>query len=241
MSKSVERRGIDQVLQGFQAGIIAADSSMFSITCGKDLKFSYRGDNEEDAINELNANLMAVKQAGSMAIYCLRFHHTTDKDGFITFNTPYASSFNFRVNEIPGYGYEGEGGIVPFKSTPNAVVLERMEQLEKKLDQMLEDGVISGEKEEYPEDRYMKLLENPLVQSVVSGIINKVLPLNPVPAKNISLAGTGEVDPNDQMQKAFNATQILIGIDPQIGDLLMKLATKAQANPDWFNTIKAFL
>jgi hypothetical protein len=110
MGLNVERRGVEDVMQGFQLYGVPC----FSIWQTQNLKFAYGAGNIDDALRLLEDNLDALHHSQTAATYTLKAHTEADADGFISNKTKYIGSFNFcmRTENLPARQHYQETGRV---------------------------------------------------------------------------------------------------------------------------------
>lgn len=230
MAGSIDRRGIQAVLDGYDMGHNQSNSAKYSVWQGNKLKFVYPGNNYDDGVDLLTQNLTYIQLSQSNATYEIRFHKSCEKDNMISDKTPYYSSFNFKIFDEFGHSQNGNG-------TTNNYLMNRIEKLEQQLQEksisgVEEDGL--GSKEKF----VLELLENPLVAGIGSALVNFLTSgkanVNP---RSQTMAGTdsgvtviGKENMQTQAELCRQAIDILYPIDKNIGTHLMKLARMAENN-----------
>lgn len=250
MAGSIDRRGVTEVIEGFEMFNETSNSPKYSVWQGKNcLKFCYAGENVDEARELLENNLKYVEAARSEAIFTIRLHSSADKDGMISDKTPYYGSFNFKVYSPYDVAPGTPGATVPqYVYQAN----EKIRELEAKIDKLttaLEQGSVgdvSGKMEK--EEFVLALMENPLIQGLAGILMNKLTGTSartqqrPAghqqqqqqrPQQSRGLAGVDQsAREKDQEAKAIDAVNRLYQVDKNIGDNLQKLADMAETNPD---------
>jgi len=245
MGRSVERRGVDDVLDGYAT----FSQVMFSLWGeSKQLKFSFDGTDKEEGAGLLRSNLEAIDQSGSQAIYTLRVHTATDKDGFISDKTSYAGSFNFKLNDNQGFAQRGGVGTVqPFQPMPNALILEKLEAMNKEILELKAQNLADDDEEPMTAHERLisgigQVLEIPVVKDLVMGIAGKFFG-NKSALPEPAILGTPEAVEiqEDEWTKINTAINVLYKNDPKLSDHLVILANKSIQDPEGFKFLLSML
>lgn len=236
MGASIERRGVESVLQGYAL----VEATMYSVWAAKELKFTYTGTDDEEALRLLNENLQAIEHSGSVQIYTIRFHTETDSNGYISNKTNYVGSFNFKMTEREGYRAGVGSDVVPYSGGyGNAAILQKLEQMQSEIVALKQQQRDDEEDYEEPSvwDRVgavaNNLLDQPFVQNIIMNIFGA--------KKEPSIAGVpGNATPTDQ-DKINYAIQVLYKQDPDFANNILKLASLAIDNPAKYKMATTFL
>jgi hypothetical protein len=211
---------------GWYADMAREESPCYSVWEGKQLLFSYSGDDIDRGMVRLDTNLSLAADSKVSCVYTLRLYNDI-KEGknLINEKTPYCASINFRCvpveqDDLARYKLEGIGYIE-----------SRLKALESKKDEEPEGwaGMLNG------------VMQSPqgiqfLTQAAV-GLVNKFLPgvFGPVPA----LAGPtmGQIPANAGDRTIEWAMEVLLQADPDIEQDLCRLADVALKNPQMFKML----
>lgn len=98
MSFVCDRVGIDNILDGFDL----YQAPCFSISQGKEFKFSHVGDDVQEARDVFEQNLNGIHH-NSTALYKIKLYKTPNAKGEIDRSTPEVGSFTFRINSSDAY------------------------------------------------------------------------------------------------------------------------------------------
>ena len=221
------------------------DSPLFGVFQGKQLLFSYSGDDMDKAIEKLTENVSIGEQSDNQSILSLRLYKTAGKEGFIVEKTPYSQSILFcctdKEPQVMG-GYDRPN----FNTRTDKImqtldemklllapVAQRMNDLEERLND-LEDskpkgiqGAISG------------LIENPQVQGL---LINKLMGLfgmddtKRIPQAMAGVETTARMD-DKRIHDAVERLQAICGNElPVVLELIAKFGE--QNRPAFDETVK---
>jgi hypothetical protein len=198
--------------------------------------FRYDDDDQEMGAEKLQHKLNMLKKEGSAGIYTLRLYGDGNE----------SLSCGFRLNEYSENYLPGVAGGVPAAYNEIMSELNAMKEEIKKL-----------QDEDDDDDEGMAglgqigtLLENPLVQTLLAGVLQKFLPGQPQqqpqdqdPARPGGLHAINGViiNPQDQDQKIAQAIAALKQYDTQLGDHLLKLARIAETKPAKFKNLLMML
>jgi len=235
---NLDRRGIDSILEGFNT--FAEYSPIFSVWQGKNLKFQSTDEDLQRGQDLLLSNLEALRQANSDAIFTIRFHKQTDKDGFVTDKTPYVGSFNFKVAEA-----QQLGSLAGADNTSYNPVLNKLDQILQQQNE-LQSRIAALEETEEEEKEYTKqtdimgfisgIAQTPIGQQIVTSLLGAITrnmaPQQPQ-TQTVGLAGV----PNDEDLKIDEAIERLKAVDDQLGNDLLKLAAIAENNKGMFDML----
>lgn len=231
---NLDRRGIDSILEGFNT--FSEYSPFFSVWQGKNLKFQSTDEDLQRGQDLLLSNLEALRQAGSDAIFTIRFHKTTDKDGFVTDKTPYVGSFNFKVAEAQQMGQLAGTETSSFHS-----IFSKLDQILQQQNEIQSRVAALEEYEEEEEDtktnETMKLISgvanHPIGQMVIEKIVGALMPKIAAQPnqQTVGLAGV----PDDEDLKIDEAIERLKAVDDQLGNDLLKLAAIAETQKGTFD------
>ena len=234
MASSVDRRGIDSVIEGYNT--FSEYSPIYSVWQGRNLKFQFNDEDIQRGQDLLLSNLEAIRQTGSDAVFTIRFHTTKDKDGFISDKTPYVGSFNFKVSEPTNQ----LGNLAGAEYTSNSPILSKLDKI---LDQQneLQSRIAALEEQDEDEDEEKPndimgmlsgIMQTPVGQQIITGLLGaitkNIAPQQPA-AKQVGLAGI----PSEE-EKIQDAIERLKTIDPEIADDLQKLAHIAETQKGTF-------
>lgn len=235
MGATIERRGVDDVVSGYNL----YPDAMFSLWQGTALKFSHISDVKANGEDVLMQNLQAIEANGSNAIYTLCIHKEHDKDGYITKKTPVIGSFNFKLCDGVGNGMVQ--GMFPQYQGGNTMqkILERLDEMQKQLD---EDSI---QEDRHPAvamaEQIAGVMERfPALQGFVANFISSLMG-KPVQQQPHQISGLPEQPPVAQAvpgmkpdEKLSTALKILLQVDKEFPDNLLKLAGVAQKQPDTY-------
>lgn len=196
--------------------------------------FRYDEDDQEVGAEKLQHKLNMLKKEGSAGIYTLRLY----ADGNDSL------SCGFRLNEysenyLPGVSGGLAGGYNEIMSELNAMK-EEIKKLQEDEDDDDDEGMAGL-------GQIGTLLENPIVQTLLAGVLQKFLPGQQQPqdqdqARPGMHAINGVIiNPQDQDQKINQAIATLKQYDTQLGDHLLKLARIAETKPAKFKNLLMML
>lgn len=263
MANNIDRRGKQNVLEGYNT--FSKHAPYFSVWQGRNLKFQYTGDDIAEGEELLSDNLAALEQAGSDAIFSVRFHNKRDKDNFVTDKTPYVSSFNFKLTEEQNNN-NIIAGVQPY--TPaNNVLMQRIDSLIEqqtailsRLNALEEDDEEEETTNEQPQGiagvigAFLNTPQGTMIATnVINGLINKFVgtPLPQTFQQPVGLAGVEEKKTKTRKPKQLTeeeagemlktALERLMAADDQLPQDLTKLADIAESNPAQFNLLISML
>jgi hypothetical protein len=234
---NLDRRGIDSILEGFNT--FAEYSPIFSVWQGKNLKFQSTDEDLQRGQDLLLSNLEALRQTGSDAIFTIRFHKQTDRDGFVTDKTPYVGSFNFKVAEA-----QQLGNLAGTDTTSYNPVLNKLDQILQQQNELQSRIAALEETEEEEEDTKQTdimglisgIAQTPIGQQIVTSLLGAITrnmaPQQPT-QQTVGLAGV----PDDEDLKIDEAIERLKAVDDQLGNDLLKLAEIAENNKGMFDML----
>lgn len=154
MAQSIDRRGMDSVIQGFDT----FNSPFYAVLQSGAIKYIHDEDDMESAKDLLRDNMEAAKQAGSDALYQIRFYRGVP-DGGIDSKTGYIGSFNFKVQDEPKQYIPYQVGASP-----------ELTQMQQKIAALEEKAQVEYEPDERP-GIIETLIQNPQVlMGAIAGI-----------------------------------------------------------------------
>jgi hypothetical protein len=228
------------------------DVPSWSMWAGKDqLLFSYNGGDILEGANLMRQAFELLRQGGSGAQLILKVYKSLNGQE-ITNKTPWNNSFGFALFTVD------EDSPVQLARTQGYTNLEkRIDQLQEMITTL---ATAEPEQEEKPGGVMGvigSLLEkNPQLQDViVTGVVGMVKNFfNKSTATSVAVMGNIEKQPEtqtqgsawetlpiDQQEKMKKAMEILMRLDPQIGDHLLGLANIAQNKPSQYKMALTFL
>lgn len=253
MAAAVLFRGIDQVVRAYQSAEIPA----WSLWGGKDqLLFSYSGDDMQEGENLLRQALEMLREGGSTAHLVLKVYSDLPekkdgKPGKIKSNTPWDNSFGFSL-----FGWDEESPIGQARTQGYRNLEDRIDKMQQLITNFIER---EPEEEEEKPRGFMGMIggileKNPQLQEmIVMGIAQKVKGFfNNDKTPVAAMAGIDDQKPQqagtawdslaeDQRQKLQKAMEMLMRVDPQIGDHLLGLANIAVNQPSKYQMALKFL
>lgn len=233
---SIERWGVDDTLNGFDLAVNNG-AMYYTVWQGGTLKYSHdEGDDIAGDGKEVFKNMIdAAALGGSTAQYTICFYKKPGKNDTIDSNTPYDSSFNFKLQDkttmVPYTNMAGIG------NAGNNAMMEAIAGINRRLDAF--EAADLEQPEEDPIEKIGRIVETPAVQSLISGIgsfLNNMV-MNATrgnTARPRGMAGVDDMTADElqaQKQKAVEALNRLIKLDAQIGDHLLQLADMAERDP----------
>lgn len=240
---SIERKGAADAMDGFDIAT-GMDAKYYQLWQGSTLKITYDGDDITGVGRDMLDNMLqAAASGGSKATYSLRFFTKLGKGETIDSNTPYMSSFNFKLNDdstlYPGIINQGAAGIgtTGRPSAADNLILQKLTEMEKRLQDIEETGAV-GEVDEDPLDKYAKIMQIPVVERALMGAINfftKHANSMSGPNNRRRPAGgglAGVEDTRNETEKCQEAIERLAKIDPELGTHLLLLAQVAEQDID---------
>lgn len=208
----------------------------WAIWCGKAMNFSCVTDSVSEGAAELSEYLNMLESNGMPVYYTLCVYDLGAGEK-ITNKTPYDASFNFKLNESPGYsgmGRMGGMGELTVKQyidarDANKLLLDEIKAMRMELKELQEGGE-EEDQDDYGLGKVGKILMHPTVapmaQQLVSGILGW---FNGQPSPGRGLAGVpGEPPEPDKIAAAIG---VLTQVIPDFPAILDKLALMAQKQP----------
>jgi hypothetical protein len=236
MPPNIQFTSKDDVLEAYRRMKVPA----WAIWCGKDLNFSYSGDNLSDGAAELAEYLEMISHVENVVYYKLCVYAGMFDDT-ITNKTPFTSSFTFRLSDAPTYGLARTGGIGGMADLTIKQYIDQRDATKLLLDEVkalrmevkeLQEG--TGDEEDEIDDYGMgkigRILQHPqvgpLAGQLVGAIVNMINRNTPAPDRVI--AGVPGESEHDKIQAAL---KILCDAHPDFPDILVKLALMQQRQP----------
>jgi len=242
--------GIQDIMNSFDRN---AETPYYSVWAGRDMIFSYNGDDLEQGRNHLLENLVACEQNEHTDILKIKFHPRKEKT-FITDKTPAIATLFVRVCDINN----NRGQIMPmnnnYQNPQITTLLEKQNEIISGLHNRMSLLEFKDDEPEYSENntsetenligRIEGLLNNPIV-NLLLGIFGPKLVdlLKPVDNTNkvTTLAGINNdqnivLDKNDELLMNDSLSKL----DKYVENLplvLSKLADYAEKNNDQFNML----
>ncbi len=235
-SNAVLFKGVDQVVTAY----LKIDIAPWALWgTGKDLIFSYSGQDSNEGLQLLQQALEMLAQNESQAILTLKVYD--DLKGKITSATPYSNSFNFAL-------FDPEDGMVHMPPKKSAL-LGRITALEELILQQKKDE--TEPKSATFMDKIGAIMDRPDVQDMliknVVGYVKKIFggtqPISTMgnvqqPQPQGQSGSAWESVSADQQAKLQQAMEILMKRDPLIGDHMLALANMSV---DRYNMALKFL
>lgn len=243
MGVSVDRRGSDSVIQGFELYEVPCFSVWQGSGKQQQLKFAYSGNDIGEAVALLQQNLEALEDSGSVATYTLKAHSGPDPDGYISNGTKYIGSFNFcmRGENTPArQHYEGAGGRVP--GVPYQVQ-KQLDELQAKLDAVLNRPIEPDDDEE--DDVFVRRVgavsdaigQIPGAPDIIAGLAQRFLGIE-IPVSGMAGVPAGDLEGLDELDQVILQ---LRGHDPKLTLHLQQLLKIAENNPGQFRMLLGML
>lgn len=237
-SDSVFFRGIDQVVDAYRNNDIPSWAICASPKSPP--MFRHVTDDIEEGAEVLQQALMKIMKNGSTAPLCLKvYEDIKPPDGKIKSNTPFDCCISFNLYD---YNFEADPRFKHMQDLKDRIAALEQEKSALSMEADKPVGVIG---------KLMGMLERPefqdmIMQGVVGWIKNKFSPLFPAKVGSINMneqptGSAWDTLAPDQQSKLTQAMEMLMRVDPLIGDHLLKLATKAAADTGWYSTILKFL
>jgi hypothetical protein len=236
-ASAVHFRGIESVVTAYRSNRVGP----WAIHNGKCVLFSSEDvgiDDVESGAEQLRGILKLMAGNGSESKMMLAVYKI-DEQTEITNKTEFFRSFNFTL-----YGVDEESPYVRRGSMISQEINQRMDRLEALVLKLVEE---EEEEEEEKEPGLMGVLnglsKNPQVMQVVTGFIMNKLGIVPPGGQLGKVAGMdnksvgsmqsapSNVLNQEQTEKAQRAIEILVGLDPDLGDHLLKIADIAKNQP----------
>jgi hypothetical protein len=244
VSSSVQFRGKEQVITAFENKRVDA----WSIWQGKQFMHKGMGQNElEDFINLLD-------RSNTTAIYTLKVFEDIDDVKKIKANTDHDGSFNFRLYERDADGY------MPFQSRQNVELEKKIDLLEERIEQLLEEketeeenpkdilGTITGLLSDPDKlgkliDLGKSLLGQPVQPAYVGNVSRAHEMTSLSPSSNAGPVNVTNVNVSEEQRihRLGIAIDTLEKNDPLILEHLEKLASMASNKPDQFKMLVGML
>ena len=251
---NVDRRGVDSISQGFET--FGNHAQFYSVWQGKNMKFQSK---IEDS-GLFHENIEALKQAGSDALFTVRFHGKPDKDGFVTDKTPYISSFNFKViDETKQLGTIGAANGAygdPNVNSKLDLILKNQNEQESRIAALEEEP---DEDEEEKPKGFLGVIETiaateqgqAIITNMIGTLLNKFMPATntPILKPTSGIAGIPEDDEESaivheyakEQNRLWKAIERLQSKDGHFVEDLEKLADMAEKNTITFNMLLGML
>jgi hypothetical protein len=248
--------GIQDIMNAYDRN---AEVPYYSVWAGRDMIFSYNGDDLEQGRNHLLENLVAAEQNDHTDILKIKFHPKKEKL-FITDKTPSIATLFVRVCDLN----QNRGQIMPINNNyqnPQIIsLLEKQNEMISGLNNRLalieesepEDLQQNNSETENMLGRIEGILNNPIVNLLV-GILGPKLAdlLVPVEKNKVaSLAGIEKLNqdiiqnemPDIDQQKMLEESLIKLNLFVENLPLtLNKLANYAEKNNEQFNMLVKML
>lgn len=249
MGTAVLFRGEEQVIEAYESMDVPAWSMWLGMS---QLLFSYpkKGEtpNIVDGANSLREAIHMLKRGGTSSQLLLKVYEELPQ-GKIKSNTPYDNSFGFTL-----FGLDEESPAVQVRTQGYKNLEDRIDKLTElvlaeKVDTEEKPGGIMGVIGGFLE---MPGAKEMIVNEVIGAIrklFNKNAPYQPT-TQSATMAGTStqpqqgskwETLTAEQQEKLKQAMEMLMGVDPLIGDHLLGLANIAVNNPSKYAMALKFL
>lgn len=242
VSSSIHFRGKGQALQAYRDRNVA----VWSLWQGR--QFMFKGDDEV----LLDSTLQMLQESGSQAIYTVRVYEGVDQLSSVKSSTADDGSFNFRLNDIEGYGSS---------SMPGAPLglHARIDKIEAMIAEMAALQLAKSQEEEEQEEAdqapdligtIIGVLKEPekLERLVRVGRVMMGLDTSPSPSYVGNVTRIGDAPAaapasgvDDRLQRLGNAIDTLEKADPKLIEHLEKLAVMAVSKPDTFRQVLGML
>lgn len=236
-SPSIQFRGLDQVLRAYQNQQIP-NWAIFQGT-----QFLFSDDKPKLKLDEGEETLRGTLQMldQSPEVYTIRVYKSVS-DG-ITNATKYHGSFNFLLaDQSKSDEY----------SDYRAGINRRLSGIEDTLKKLVPDDEPgdtppAGEQISGINQLVGKILENPNTTDYIVGklinLVERLVPSTVPPQPQLQQAAKVAGIPTDmsQIEKITRAIDIMLPVDPLLGDHLLKLATVAETAPDRFTNLLSML
>lgn len=227
MAIPVQFRGREDVVKAYDNLKVPR----WAIFNGKTLNEKYEGDSMEEGALCLEQYLEMVERSNTSSIYTLKTYEDLAQGQEIKPSTECDRSFNFQV---------GEGGTPGYSSS----MRRELDELKTKLAKYDDDAEGEEEKISGFEKTFQFILEMPGVKErigiAIGSFLDKLLPMgtniNPQPAAMGAVPGE-----QDQLAKVQSALAILVEVDPNIGDNLLKIAQIAKQDKQKYFQLAAML
>lgn len=227
-AQSVQFVGISEVLKAFDNQEVTA----WAVFQGRNLNFSYAGDDPQQSRDELNEWLRLLNSRGdadpnnyvTQAVYTLKFYDDF-RGSRITGQTPETSAFNFKLGDNISRGV-----VVPSRIGGVDLLVDEVRELKE---------TIAGLKDLRPADPpqpaeeklepWEKVLDHPLTMGIIGKIFG--IDLGPLLAGDGKLSGVPDGAGMDQV------IDELLKYDPDLLEHLKKLLVIAEHQPNTFKML----
>lgn len=247
---SVQFETVEDAVWGYRAAKIPK----FAIWHKKELQIGWcPGDADiDDGAEFLTQWLNVLSKGGTIAIYSIRLYKNLEDGDDIDSNTPYNSSFNFRLNKyaksyLPPEVYQQYGG-------GNAhTMFEELQKVRTELKMLQEKVSEEGESEE-EEKTAGERIQGVLLEGL-EGTIQGIMPmiatslgnrigdwLSPPAARTATISGiTLDDTDSEAWTKTHEPLNLLMKADPEFPMVLQQLARLQEKRALQYNMYKAAL
>jgi hypothetical protein len=234
---SVQLEGVESVLEVYASRRIPA----FAIFQGRNLNFSYEGNDLNEGAADLEQWLTAIKK--SNATYTIKFYDQKDIKSGIRANTPDRGALNFRLNLEPIGGREAAVAGVSYD------LMRRLDDIERRNEEILQ-RLEEGEDDVEPQPDQNNIIgtikalaEIPGFQQIVAGLLSAVAKPAQVSSAAIgNIPTTGTMKQQETINEAPDITQEEVNRAvtayvtiresyPGFLDMLEQIAAKATDDP----------
>lgn len=256
---TVEAYGYENTICLYNLHTEAKTAPYFAIFQGSVIKYPYTTDDDGGALQCFINNFRALEQSGTQGLYTIRFYNDLDANDDITTNTPFRSSFNFKV-----FKSEYTGGQVTGVSNSGIdTIVQMLKQQEERL-RALEDGSLDEEIEEVTAEdeandiigqvtRVTNAIENnPTLSGMFEDIRFGLRHLmrkagvsfegqRSQPVGNVNRTNTNNMSDTNTADAATmlrEALKQLLPVWPELPGILHKLASVSITSPEDFNFYK---
>lgn len=236
LGRSVQFRGIDNVLRAYESNAVAP----YALFQGTQLLSKSEDQSLENNKALLSELLNRLNNEDNVATYTLCVYDDLKDGEKIKNNTKYDGSFNFKLNDsMQDYKSQRSAGM--------GAIMERLEAIEA--NQNRKNEIEETEPEEKSGWAAIgKLIEHPDVQRAIAGKFvaildgitnlfpgaNKVFPSPSFPAQ---IGAVTKTLSGEQTEKLNHAIEFLSTVDPLLGDHLYSIAVVARQDPAKYNSI----
>lgn len=235
---SVQLEGVENVLEVYASRRIPA----FAIFQGRNLNFSYEGNDLAEGSENLEQWLTAIQR--SKATYTIKFFDAKDIKSGIRSNTPDRGALNFRLNLEP----VGGGAMVAGVNYDLQRRLDAMERTNQEILDRLNESESDGGEPTPTENNIIgtikQLAEIPGFNQIIAGLLGAVMR----PAASVPAGTIGNIPQSDTMQqtqqeaampdvtqdeinRAVTAYITVREAYPQFLDMMEQIAAKAVNDP----------
>jgi hypothetical protein len=237
-SNAVQFRGIPLALQAYQSNDIAP----FALCMGKQMLYTYEGNDIVEGSNELKAFLKMLEQGGGEGYYTLQVYKLKEGEE-IKSGTDFSRSFNFTI-------FDDTTSLSPYGMAKNSFRMEIQGQIDELREVVLALAKAKDEPEEKPEMSGIGKIANEIwdhpdmknaIISRVVGFVQKIMPMGNTNTLPAGMAGVEGQQPmqsildQDQVNKVQQALNVLCAKDPKLGDNLLKVANLIMSDPRKYN------